>query len=196
MLWISTMEDPYHYALKEKDKLKRKQQSNPRGRERWVSNSKDKHILEDESKPKWNKELDQRAPRKGSSSKEFRGTFLKCGENEHRAFKNIWKCLNKQSLVGHEEKTIDNMVEPEKGESLMLKRIMFSKKGVESIQKTSLFRTVCKLEGKYCKVIMDGISTDNLVSKEMVQNLFLKRLKYPYPYWIIWFQYDHVMEVK
>ena len=46
-------------------------------------------------------------------------------------------------------------------------------------QRRSLFRTRCKCENKCCGVIIDGGSTDKLVSKEMVSKLKLEREKHP-----------------
>lgn len=51
-------------------------------------------------------------------------------------------------------------------------------------QRRSLFHTKCKCEGKYCDVIVDDGSTNNLVSEEMVSKLMLKREKCPHPYQI------------
>ena len=59
-----------------------------------------------------------------------------------------------------------------------------------------MFRTRCKCEGKCCDVIIDGGSTDNLVSEEMVSKLNLKREKYPQPYRIAWVKDDHKVLVS
>ena len=58
-----------------------------------------------------------------------------------------------------------------------------------------MFRTRCKSSGKVCNVIVDSGSMDNLVAKEMVQKLGLKRVRRHYPYRIGWLQDDHVVEV-
>ena len=60
----------------------------------------------------------------------------------------------------------------------------------------SLFITCCKFGGKFYKVIVDCGSTDNLVAKEMVQKLGLKRMRHPYPYRIGWLQGEHALEVR
>ena len=59
-----------------------------------------------------------------------------------------------------------------------------------------MFRTCCKFGGKIYKVIVDGGSTDNLVAKEMVQKLGLKRVRNPYPYRIGWLQGEHALEMR
>ena len=56
------------------------------------------------------------------------------------------------------------------------------KRTLESCQRCSLFRTCCKSGAKVCNVILYGGSNDNLVAKEMVQKLGLKRVRHPYPY--------------
>ena len=45
-------------------------------------------------------------------------------------------------------------------------------------------------------MIIDGGSTDNLVSKEMVSKLKLKREKHPQPYQISWVKDDHKVLVN
>ena len=76
------------------------------------------------------------------------------------------------------------------GESLMLKRFLVkSEKQVhEPAQRKLFFRTRCKSQGKCCKMVIDSGSTYNLVSKEMVENLGLKRMKQPTPYKVSWLQ--------
>ena len=51
-----------------------------------------------------------------------------------------------------------------------------------------LFRTVCKVKGKCCQLVIDSGSTDNLVSNEVVEKLNLKTMKYPTPYRVSWLQ--------
>ena len=62
---------------------------------------------------------------------------------------------------------------------------------IEPNQRRSLFHTRCTCEDKCFDVIIDGGSTDNLVSKKMVIKLNLKRQKQPCPYRIAWVQDDH-----
>ena len=51
-------------------------------------------------------------------------------------------------------------------------------------QRRSLFHTRCKYKGKFCDVIVDGGSIDNLVLEEMVSKIKLKREKNPHLYQI------------
>ena len=75
----------------------------------------------------------------------------------------------------------------ERGESLMFNRTLLktvTKK--EPPQRKTLFRTLYKVKGKVCKVIIDSSSTDNIASVEMVENLGLKKLPHPNPYKVSW----------
>ena len=63
-------------------------------------------------------------------------------------------------------------------------------------QRRILFYTRCRCEDKCCDMIIDGGSTNNLVSKMMVTKLKLKRKKYPHPYYIAWVQNDHKVMVN
>ena len=62
----------------------------------------------------------------------------------------------------------------ERGETLVNESVLLSGE-IEPGQRRSLFCTRCKCEDKGCDVIIDGGSTDNLVSEEMVSKIKLKR---------------------
>lgn len=64
-----------------------------------------------------------------------------------------------------------DMASPKVGESLLMRRVMMDKHNVEPMQRRNLFQSICKSRGKCCKVIMDGGSIDNSISKEMVRKL-------------------------
>ena len=75
----------------------------------------------------------------------------------------------------------------ERGESLMFNRTLlkiFIEK--EPPQRKTLFRTLYKVRGKVCKVIVDSDSTNNIASVEMVEKLGLKKLPHPNPYKVSW----------
>jgi hypothetical protein len=59
-------------------------------------------------------------------------------------------------------------------------------KEAENGHRYNLFQTGAKVEGKVCKVIIDGGSYHNLASKEMVEKLGLKLLRHPHPYHVQW----------
>ena len=63
-------------------------------------------------------------------------------------------------------------------------------------QMNNLFWTCCKSGGKIWNMVVDGGSIDNLVAKEMVQKICLKRVRYPCPYRINWLQDEHALKVK
>eukprot|EP00253_Pinus_taeda_P027660 PITA_27660 len=86
---------------------------------------------------------------------------------------------------------------PETGEALVLHKVLLKpvNESIEQTQRKALFRTVCKSQGKCCKMIIDSGSTDNLVSTEMVEKLGLKCLKHPNPYRVSWLQKGHQLLV-
>ena len=55
---------------------------------------------------------------------------------------------------------------PETGEALVMRKVLLKqvKEANEPAQCNALFRTLCKVQGEFCKVIIDGGSIDNLVS--------------------------------
>lgn len=79
----------------------------------------------------------------------------------------------------------------------MLHKVLLKpiKEVTEQTQRKALFRTFCKSRGKYCKLIIDSGSTDNLVFIEMVEKLELKCLKHPNPYRVSWLQKGHPLLV-
>ena len=83
----------------------------------------------------------------------------------------------------------------ERGETLVNERVLLSGE-TEPRQRRSLFHTRCKCEEKCCDVIIDGGSTDNLVSEEMVSKLKLKKEKHLQPYRISWVKVDHKVLVS
>ena len=61
-----------------------------------------------------------------------------------------------------------------KGEVVVNRRVLLSGEN-EPDQRRILFCTRCKCEDKFCDVIIDGRSTNNMVLEEMVTKLKLKR---------------------
>ena len=76
----------------------------------------------------------------------------------------------------------------------MNERVLLS--GETEPRQRSLFCTRCKCKDKCCDVIIDGGSTNNLVSEEMVSKLKLKIEKKPQPYQISWVKDDHKVWVS
>ena len=72
----------------------------------------------------------------------------------------------------------------ETGEPLMMNKLFLKpeKEHAKPAQRKSLFRIMCKVQGKSCKMVIDSGSTDNFVSTEMVEKLSLKKTKHHVPY--------------
>ena len=87
---------------------------------------------------------------------------------------------------------------PEIGESLVMRKALLKpiKEADELAQRKALFITVCKVHGKCCKVIIDGGSTDNLVSTEVIENLNLHKIEHSIPYKVSWLQNGHQLLVS
>ena len=83
------------------------------------------------------------------------------------------------------------MAYPKEGEALLMRKII-----EDPIQRRSLFKSVCKVEGKCFKLIVDSGSTDNLVSTKMVDKLNLRKTIHTEPYRFAWLQKGHQVLVK
>lgn len=57
-------------------------------------------------------------------------------------------------------------------------------------------KAMCKEKGKCCQLIIDNGNTDNLVSKDMVDKMGLKRIIHPTTYKVIWMQKVHQVLVN
>ena len=86
---------------------------------------------------------------------------------------------------------VENVTETR--EALVLNEVLLkvTKETVDQTQRNALFQIVCKSHGKCCKLVIDSGSTDNIVTTEMVEKLYLKRLKQPTPYKVSWLQKGH-----
>lgn len=88
---------------------------------------------------------------------------------------------------GDEEENIDLL--PLEGEALVLRRVMTAPKvEKEDWRWRSIFRMRVPCGGKVCNLILNGGSTENIISKEVVKKLKLPLEKHPNPYKISWFQ--------
>jgi hypothetical protein len=86
----------------------------------------------------------------------------------------------------------------EEGRSLMMRKylVKLEKEVQEEIQRKSLFRTTCKSKDIVCKVIIDGGSTNNLVSTKMVETLKLETIAHLSSYRVSWLQKGHQIMVS
>jgi hypothetical protein len=79
---------------------------------------------------------------------------------------------------------------------MMRKVLLTPEKAVEdAVQRNMFFRTTCKTKDRKCKVIVDGGSTDNLISTEMVEKRELETTDHPRPYKVSWMQKGHHVNV-
>ena len=155
MLNISSVEDAYQYALRAKEKLKRKNQGSSQGKEKQDSLAQETPKVEGEPKP-----IDQKRRTGGGV---FRGNFFRCGQEGHRSF----ECpIARTTTIVNEDAILES--QPKQGESLLPRRVLIGETTLEFGQRTNLFKTHCKSSGKFYKVILDGGSRDNLVAEEMV----------------------------
>ena len=87
---------------------------------------------------------------------------------------------------------------PETGESLIMNKVLLKleKEHTEPAQIKYLIRTMCKVQGKCCKMVIDNGSTNNLVSIDMVEKMSLRRTKHPVPYKVSWLYKGHKILVS
>ena len=74
----------------------------------------------------------------------------------------------------------------DEGVSLVIRRLMYTPKKDESIQQHNIFKTRCTVNQRVCDLIIDSESSENIVSKTMVDKLQLPTQPHPFPYRIRW----------
>ena len=80
-----------------------------------------------------------------------------------------------------------NHLESKRVENLIYRRLLVKQAATnEPRQRRALFRIKCKILDKACKVVVDSGSTDNVISKEAVTKLSLKRIPHEDPYRVTW----------
>eukprot|EP00253_Pinus_taeda_P022951 PITA_22951 len=212
-----TLDEAYQFALKEKEKINRKQNSKRgggfgrgkgkvygRGRGA-VSNEEGNSSKSAGTTDKDNSNWEGRPAQRGRGFVRGRGTIqcYRCHKMGHKSY----ECPEGEpagergTYVAQPEDVEETPQEventPEIGEALVLNKVLLkpAKEVAEPDQRKALFHTVCKSRGKCCKVIIDSGSTDNLVAVEMVEKLGLKKLKHPTPYKVSWLQKGHQLLV-
>jgi hypothetical protein len=78
-----------------------------------------------------------------------------------------WPHLNVASLMAHKVQRDDKVI-------------------VEPGQRRSIFQTACIIKGEVCKLIVDGGSASNMISKDVVESLSLPTWEHPKPYYMQW----------
>eukprot|EP00253_Pinus_taeda_P031584 PITA_31584 len=211
-------EEAYQSAIKAEEKLNRRQNAqrgrgSTRGRGQSYGRGRTTSNSEEASSSRNSRTAEKgdgtrggRSFQRGRGNGRGRGTgyqCYRCHKWGHRSF----ECLETDSIgqrgayVVQPEEAAAPPQEAENaqkmGEALVLHKVLLKPvdESVEQTQQKALFRTVCKSQGKCCKMIIDSGSTDNLVSTEMVEKLGLKRLKHPNPYRVSWLQKGHQLLV-
>ncbi len=76
----------------------------------------------------------------------------------------------------------------EEGPSLVVTpKVLTVQPKIDHEQRCNLFQTKAKVDGKVCKVIIDGGSCHSLASKEICNKLGLNLVRHPHPYHVQWF---------
>eukprot|EP00253_Pinus_taeda_P020127 PITA_20127 len=212
-----TLDEAYQFALKEEEKINWKQNGKRgggtgkgkgkvfgRGRSRG-SNEEGSSSKSAGTTEKDNSTREGRPAQRGRGFGRGRGTVqcYRCHKLGHKSY----DCPEGEPAGGRgtyvaqpedvEETPQEVENTPETGEALVLNKVLLkpAKEVAEPDQRKALFRTVCKSQGKCCKLIIDSGSTDNLVAVEMVEKLGLKKLKHPTPYKVSWLQKGHQLLV-
>jgi hypothetical protein len=206
MMLRKTVEDAYQFALKEEDKLARKQSQ--RGRGKIPGQTRGKGFTHDKAhKSKDEAEKPHSHSEKGGSSRGRQGGGISSsrgrgrrGGGELRFYAHgktgnmSWECPKKNKEGGgeaHISKAHRRYVEAKGAEderSLMSMKVLLKpeEEFEKSMKRNSLFRTTCKTKDRVCKVIIESGSTNNLVSIEMVEKLELETTAHPNPYKVSW----------
>jgi hypothetical protein len=87
--------------------------------------------------------------------------------NDNATALDAWPALTVPSLMAHKVHRDDNVI-------------------VEPGQRRSIFQTECTIKGEICKVIVDGGSASNMISKDVVESLSLPTWEHPKPYYMQW----------
>lgn len=70
--------------------------------------------------------------------------------------------------------------------SCVIERLLLTPKTESFPQRHSLFRTRCTINGKFCNIVIDSGSTENIISNKLVTTLNLKTSPHPTPFKVGW----------
>ncbi|XP_020258806.1 uncharacterized protein LOC109835232 [Asparagus officinalis] len=127
----------------------------------------------------------------------------RCGQPGHRS--NQCPKRGTVNMVDHEDEDTDrdnvedydDGLDADDGEQLscVVRRLLLAPKAEEPPQRHNIFRTRCTVQQKICDVIIDSGSSENIVSRHMVEKLGLKTEKHPAPYKIGWIRKGNDVQV-
>ncbi|XP_020259159.1 uncharacterized protein LOC109835598 [Asparagus officinalis] len=128
----------------------------------------------------------------------------RCGQPGHRS--NQCPKRGTVNMVDHEDEDADRdddedydggLDADDDGEQLscVVRRLLLAPKAEEPPQRHNIFRTRCTVQQKICDVIIDSGSSENIVSRRMVEKLGLKTEKHPAPYKIGWIRKGNDVQV-
>ena len=95
-----------------------------------------------------------------------------------------------------EETQEEVMEEADKGELLVLRRVLSNQRGVKDKQRENIFHTRCTVQGKVCCLIIDGGSCANVVSLSLIEKIGLQTMTHPSPYNIQWLNQSKGIQVN
>ncbi|XP_020258805.1 uncharacterized protein LOC109835231 [Asparagus officinalis] len=127
----------------------------------------------------------------------------RCGQPGHRS--NQCPKRGTVNMVDHEDEDTDrdnvedydDGLDADDGEQLscVVRRLLLAPKAEEPPQRHNIFRTRCTVQQKIYDVIIDSGSSENIVSRRMVEKLGLKTEKHPAPYKIGWIRKGNDVQV-
>ncbi|GFY94470.1 phototropin 2 [Actinidia rufa] len=80
-------------------------------------------------------------------------------------------------------------------QSIVVRHLLYTPRKEVDAQRHNIFKTRCTISGRVCDVIIDGGSSENIVSRTMVEKLGLSTKKHKYPYSIKWIKEVGKMEL-
>lgn len=196
-----TMEEAYQCALKDEEKIMRKQNSGrgcgTKGKMQTAGRGKFSAHKNDSRTSNQQEQSDKRNDFIGGRTSQRAGGRGRGRENGYICYK-CNKLGHRSFECPENEKTRQRGVHIEKGEvqppmaknvaetreSLMMNKFLLNpkKEEIEPMQRKTSFRTISKSKGKCFQVVIDSGSTNNLIATEMVEMLGLKKMKHPTPF--------------